>query len=427
MDIATTFKSFLSKLEVTNSEDIISRFKKITKRLNKDFHDDLDSEEDNGLYVGSFGRDTAINGISDLDMNFIISNSDYSTYNKIQNGQRVLLQDVKASILKTYPNSIVYVDRYVVVVEFKNDFIEVCPVFEENDGSFTFPDSYNQGSWKKTNPTPEAIELKAYNITTNENLIYLCQMARAWKNKMGVKIGGLLIDTFAYDFFKSDDKYAEYRLDRYDLLVQEFFGYLKELSTERAYWHAPGSNQHVYNKNSNLKSKAKKAFKLCETAILNNNDNEVYETWRKIFGKSFPYPKALLESSTNFIATEEYIEYQHPLNIIYKLRIDCEVTQTGFRTELLRKMTKLKKQKQLQFFIDETDVPQPYTVLWKVKNEGLIAKQKNMRGQIISSNKGPDKRNESSSFEGEHFVECYIIKDGYCVARDRIEVPIATI
>jgi hypothetical protein len=32
---------------------------------------------------------------------------------------------------------------------------------------------------------------------------------------------------------------------------------------------------------------------------------------------------------------------------------------------------------------------------------------------------------ENSNFEGAHFVECYIIKDGFCVARDRIDVPIS--
>ena len=31
---------------------------------------------------------------------------------------------------------------------------------------------------------------------------------------------------------------------------------------------------------------------------------------------------------------------------------------------------------------------------------------------------------EPISFDGPHFVECYIIKDGVCVARDRVDVPI---
>ncbi|MGN6809026.1 MAG: nucleotide-binding domain-containing protein [Trinickia sp.] len=31
---------------------------------------------------------------------------------------------------------------------------------------------------------------------------------------------------------------------------------------------------------------------------------------------------------------------------------------------------------------------------------------------------------ETANFHGPHFVECYVIKNGVCVARDRIDVPI---
>lgn len=89
-------------------------------------------------------------------------------------------------------------------------------------------------------------------------------------------------------------------------------------------------------------------------------------------------------------------------------------------------MTHLSKNKKLRFFIDTTDVPEPYEVLWKIKNEGEIAYSRNsLRGEIITSNLGNNQRKESSDFEGPHYAECYIIKDGYCVARDRIDVPIS--
>lgn len=31
---------------------------------------------------------------------------------------------------------------------------------------------------------------------------------------------------------------------------------------------------------------------------------------------------------------------------------------------------------------------------------------------------------EYTDFRGEHFVECYIVRNGVCVARNRIDVPI---
>lgn len=33
-------------------------------------------------------------------------------------------------------------------------------------------------------------------------------------------------------------------------------------------------------------------------------------------------------------------------------------------------------------------------------------------------------RHERTNFRGEHYVECYVVKDGVVVASDRIQVPI---
>ncbi|MGJ1275005.1 SMODS domain-containing nucleotidyltransferase [Sphingobacterium siyangense] len=428
MDTAQIFRDFITNVTVQNQTNIETRFGAITKRLNSDFHD-LTSDIENGIYVGSYGRDTAIQGISDLDLLFVLPDHLYQKYNRREgNVQSQLLQDVKASIAKTYSTSKVRGDGQVVVVEFTNDYIEVCPGFKESDGSFTYPDSNNGGKWKKTNPLPEAKTLKEFNEECNGNLIYLCRFTRAWKNKCGVKIGGLLIDTFAYNFFTENPGYKDCELQQFDLLVRDFFKYLSVVDTERRYWYAPGSNQHVYKKNSNFKSKAKKALKNVQEAIDKRENATVYEIWRRVFGKAFPYPQALKEASYNYSSTEEYIEQLYPPNISYRLRIDCQITQEGFRSELLRTIKFLKKNKKLVFFIDETDVPKPYKVLWKVKNEGKIAHDRMcLRGGIIDSNMTDERRKEDSNFEGPHYVECYIIKDGYCVARDRIDVPISNV
>ena len=49
-----------------------------------------------------------------------------------------------------------------------------------------------------------------------------------------------------------------------------------------------------------------------------------------------------------------------------------------------------------------------------------------LRGLIFNDN-GSEKRIENSNFEGAHFVECFIIKNNVCVARDRIDVPISNL
>lgn len=429
MNTSSTFKDFLNNLIIKNDEKIQQRYKNITKALNKEFYEENESETENSVKIGSYGRKTAINGVSDLDMMFDIPAEYFSTYNDPEtNGQSALLQDVRKAILKRYSTTDVRGDGQVVVISFSNYVIEVCPGFLQSDGSYKYPDSHNGGKWKKTNPIPEMEEIDELNNIANNNLKNLAKMVRSWKNKCGVKIGGLLIDTLCYEFLQNNPDHQETKFDNYDELVRDFFEYLKDYDKTREFWYSPGSKQKVYKKKSNFINKSKKAYDNVVEAIEKKENNTVYSIWRKVFGYSFPYPQTIRESAENYTSSEQYIEELYPIDIRFALTINCEVTQAGFRTEFLRNLNgKLRLQKKLKFFIEYTDVPRPYLVKWKIKNEGPIAQANgNYRGQIIAD-EGQDYRKETSSFGGPHFVECFIIKNGICVARDRIDVPISNL
>ena len=75
----------------------------------------------------------------------------------------------------------------------------------------------------------------------------------------------------------------------------------------------------------------------------------------------------------------------------YKLRINCKVSQNGWRDffliDFLRNKGYLRRHKSLDFFIESTTCPTPYDIYWKVKNTGPEAERRNqVRGQIL--NKG---------------------------------------
>jgi hypothetical protein len=81
MSITTQFNEFCENLRVLkDTRDSISyRYKRITKRLNLDFWDS-ESETLHSLYVGSYGRRTAVKGFSDLDILFILPYEVYKKY-----------------------------------------------------------------------------------------------------------------------------------------------------------------------------------------------------------------------------------------------------------------------------------------------------------------------------------------------------------
>lgn len=429
MSVATMFDEFIKNLAIDNVQQISDRYAEITCCLNKKYRD-TDSKTANSLQVGSYGRYTAIRGISDLDMIYMMPKSEWDRF---KNGrQSALLQEVKETIKKRYPRTDMRGDGQVVVVSFGNQEIEVVPAFEQDDGSFKYPDTNDGGSWPITKPREEIKAISDMDKEKNYNLRPLCKMTRAWKNKHAVVMGGLLIDTLAYKFLKSTSEYDKKSYSYYDFMVRDFFKYLSELP-DQDYYLAPGSNQRV-NVKKKFQRKAKKAYNLSLKAIEAESQSGVNEKWKKIFGRPFPSAKAsekesaISKSARTWDNTEQFIEDKYPVDIRYNLQLDCDVLQNGYRESTLKNMLlrgfRLAPNKKLSFKVIDIDVPHPYHLEWKVLNRGDIAKQRNeIRGQILMDD-GWGKRDENTRFKGEHIVECYAIRNGVVVAKDRIDVPI---
>lgn len=426
MTTSEIFDKLLANLKVGGSAEIItSRRDEITKALNKDFRL-KDGCTDYRLMVGSFGRHTAIKGVSDLDMIYILPPDIRASYND-ENGPRRILERVRDVLKGRYPNTEVAVDQCVVRVQFvKNAFkFEVQPAFEDEDGNFEYPDTVAK-CWKITKPRDEISATKECNDRTSKNMRHLARMVRAWKNANGVNMGGLLIDTLVYRFFEQNHDYDSSETSSFHLMVRDFFDFLKN-EPNQEYYLALGSNQRVKVK-SRFQSKAKKAYNRCNEAISSEDDYLTARKWREIFGTSIPLAAKTKDSSFN--DTEEFIEDLYSVDITDTLNIDCEVTQDGWRPTKLREMLRtkapLRAGKKLKFWVTGCSVAEPYTLKWKVLNRGPEAQRRNMiRGGIIDST-NPKTRIEHSNFRGDHIVECYAIKDEVVVARDRIDVPITT-
>ena len=116
-------------------------------------------------------------------------------------------------------------------------------------------------------------------------------MLRAWRNTWNVPIGGLLIDTLAYQFidtFGSKDKSFFY----YDWMCRDAFRWMADQDEKQEYWKAPGSGQYVWGKGL-FQYKAKRCYNLSLEAITHETADPKREwsakqKWREIFGTTFP-------------------------------------------------------------------------------------------------------------------------------------------
>jgi hypothetical protein len=291
MGVGEDFAFFKDRYNI--SQDLISsisaRYKRITRRLNIDFWN-TESETAHSLYVGSYGRDTAAKGVSDLDIAFVLSNAEYHKYNRYQiNGQSALLQAVRQSIRKTYPTSDSFGDGQVVVISFDDKIkFEILPVFETTDNqSWVYPNANTGGSWRYCNPRAEISAIRERNIATNGNLKHLARMMRVWRDYCDVPMNGALIDTLAYQFIEKYE-FRDKSFLYHDLMARDYFEFLAGQDQKQTVWRAPGSGSHVGRKGI-FEHKARSAYlRACEAIKLDEREWSRRQKWREVFGSLYP-------------------------------------------------------------------------------------------------------------------------------------------
>lgn len=415
------FVTFNSNIRLTENQesDAKTKYDGVCRTLHNSYYSSVYNAKTKFLF-GSYKKKTNIRPIvkeQDVDVLFYMPDSEFEKYDNYKgNGQSALLATIRAVLKDTYTTT----DRIkawgkVVLVEFSENKhnIELLPAWKNSDGTFKIPNTENGGSWETFNPRDDIEVFQTSNTNTDRQTATLSRMIKSWKrNTTSVTLKPFKIEQYVIDFL---DKNYDINI-KMSKVSQMFFEYLLE-------------HIDIYNKSH------------VETALNRSNkaikyeDDEKYDKacseWKKIFGDLFPKwnrSVKLKSIDENYSKHEAYIEdmFEQDLDNTYKFKIGCDIMQDGFRKmslfSLLEKFI-LKPDKKLEFYIKSNNIPKPYKVYWKVRNYGYEARN-DLRGQIKLDN-GFEVKKENTRYRGEHFVECYIIKNNICVARDSIFIPIS--
>ncbi|TLQ51920.1 nucleotidyltransferase [Lacticaseibacillus casei] len=237
-----------------------SRYHRVTKSINANFWD-TDSDSKNSLYVGSYGRNTAIS-TSDIDILVSLPRSKYDQFNLHKgNVQSQLLQAVKTAIEVPYPHSDIRADGQVIKINFFDNIkFEILPAFRKVDfwgnpiEGYDYPDTNMGGNWEATNPKAEQDAMRDKNNSTNGLYRDTCRHIRYIRDTYfsSCHLAGIVIDSFTYDAIgnwkyvasgESTANKGDYEKGLLNYFIQNnMFGRLKLSS--------PGSDQLVDTKNS---------------------------------------------------------------------------------------------------------------------------------------------------------------------------------
>ncbi|WP_440709874.1 SMODS domain-containing nucleotidyltransferase [Herbiconiux sp. YIM B11900] len=159
--------------------------------------------------------------------------------------------------------------------------------------------------------------------------------------------------------------------------------------------------------------------------------------WRKLFGDKFGTYDLTVKKATEAhrgVAgvqdTEETIESKWGipvrLNPAYKVKLGARTTRkNGFRHyELSSQGNVVAPNRTINFRLARHNVQGPFDLYWKVRNTGKEAIDNDcIRGQV-EKDSGSQSRQEPTKYKGRHYVECYVVVNGICVAIDRHYVNI---
>jgi hypothetical protein len=324
-----------------------------------------------------------------------------------------------------------------VKVNYAGDFhIDVVPYIERHGAHYIT--NRDDDIFELTNPEGFNAWLAGQDELTGGKLIKVIRLVkylRDYKNTFSVKsvilnilLGGRVSSTLLYD---DPDHYGDLPTAFCNLLA-DLSAYL-QANPEMPLLTDPSCPTEDFNHRcdqdqyTNLRKWIKYYSEKATTALEETDAETSRKLWREIFGDEFgeateTVTKAARAHVGRVRDTEQFLvrDLGIPirLNRDYQLTLSARVLpKDGFRTYDLRMHGNVVgKYRTIRFTVARCTVPMPYKLYWKVRNTGEEAIRANqIRGQI-TPDQGFGSKEEPTRYRGKHYVECYVVKNGVCVA-----------
>ena len=336
--------------------------------------------------------------------------------------------EVKTSCVRVKYADSYHID-FAVYRRYYDDW-NACWVYEHAGSDWTQRELKGLNEWFKTqNDISDGKLRKVVRLSK-----MFCKSRSTWKNMPSGLLQTVLCDEQLQNSYNRIDELFYHTMNEIVKRLETSTSVSAPVDNGRDLTPRKSDTQRMVNWRNRLKSK------LEDLEILFKEDctkEDALQAWYGFFNHDFwneqvaensSYSaKLVLKSVRSFVDTEQFIEDLYPINYSYRCKVSCLVIGDGWRPTPLPEFLNILKRYlphnfEVRCKMEMTNCPPPYKIFWKVKNVGPEAERRNdVRGQI------EEKGNsivENSSFYGNHYIECYIVKDGVCVAKARIDVPI---
>lgn len=417
------FDKYLSDYLNLTKEDIKKVQVHIELREKLETKLEFKGKDDNETYsflTGSYSRNTAIRPPQDVDFFIVLNEKKYDDLKPSE-----LLNLLEKTLKDILPEKTIFQQTHSVTIEYDEEFsIDVIPAFEINNELYKIPHVSDNGDiWLESNPKIHGEKLTKANDTVNGLLVPIVKLLKAWKRDKCNYVKSFHLELLEIEIINNSE------IESYTNGINLFFDNVNNY-LESACVIDPANSDNLVDdyltddERENLKYLIKTEATIVQNAVsLENNGktDEAINEWDKIFTFNPEKKKSLTSKQSH----EKVLLY--PENLQFKIKITSKLfnpTLNKYKENYYSNSRKLPKGWKLRFYVDSSNVPDPKKVFWQVVNMGEEAeKATDLRGEILDD-QGFNWRNEHTKYKGTHYVNCFIVKNNSCVAKDRFFVNI---
>jgi hypothetical protein len=430
MTIDSDFKNFLSTIEPSKTD--IDYISSVHTNLRDFLETDLVYKDicRNTYLSGSYANHTCIkpqknDGRTDVDIVVLTSHS-------IVDRPSSVLSELQVVLLKKEKYKTAKLQSHSIGINMAGIDIDVTPLVTDNKGNY-YVGSTDDSKWKRTDPKSHIQWSTEINAKDNGKFKPLVKMLKWWRRKhcplnvrypKGITLEKMIADNIG----DTESSYEELCIGTMRNIVDK---YEQSIGLQRMpTLEDPTIIDNDLFDRYKLQDLSDYVNNLSEHLDLITEKGTNNDTWREIFGDEFPK-----ESTGQRKGELNYANFSKYLSVGYRQKppwavpfrpsvfIKTEVVlPDGTKRRYVNDGYPLPKRTDL-YYTAACGVKRPFTVKWQIVNSGEEARNDGcLRGGFEdsgNSEKGDLSRKESTAYAGKHYVQCFIIQHGRCVAKSQ--------
>lgn len=390
----------------------------------------------NCVQIGSYPRFTSITPIHDLDILYILGSWDENNHTPSATLQKLFNEINNSYLNPTSYTKKVSLQTHSVTVEFWENTnmilsVDIVPAYsygknQYNQDTYKVPEvvkekshvkrnaltwnAFDSQSW--VNSDPRGYIKVATEVGVNTDFRKTVKLIKRWKNNLcdqdqNLKLKSFYLEQVVTKIFKQNPN-----IEIFDAAFIFFVNLPTVINTPNQIQDRENSGKFIDDYLAKFTTDQKNRIRHARDGFLikleNLKESDSVEDLMSIDFYSRPPSEVFMFDQNIKTLTEDQYDF--------KISGEVQVRNGGFRELVLDKIGLITIDRKIKFLISGNS-PVVDIFKWKVKNDNSSDEP---RGEITDH--CTKNEIENTKFRGNHYVECYAIKDNVCVGKSRQNV-----